>query len=566
MTSATAATNLPAAHPANPYAAFRPQRKSAPASIRDDILDRLAGPGEPRHVMVIPRPLLRLCGNDRNAALLLNQLLYWSDRTSDPEGWFSKSADDWQAELGLSRYQVKRVLEGDRRVKSGGLPLTALGVETKLARSPYHGHVPTTHYRVNRQHLQAAIGAHRAAQPQPATLNTDPPAAGVQQVRRQALPHDTVNKVDNPPSTRLQTGVEQCCKPDCNKVAIPTRARGFLTEITTKTTYKDKTLAPRSGAGAPVVNRPSPVRSVRAAPSPPVATAPPRSRPLPASQDVADPYGPAAGNRAIVALLKARLEATGAINPHALKNRTDREYARSLHRAGVTAQDIHDFVGHRRREAYWKHRPISLRYIAECIQPWKEEFAARKPRFGFPAPTPLTRSGPDVHPPQEPETPPPLAQDERPRLALRREEEPEEQRAARARYPQQTEEWRLALCQLKIQLASCNFETWLYDTVLLDYERTEDPAEPDRFTIGARNDVACGHLQHRLNRSIRRILRDVHGRDVTLQFRALPADPVAVSAGRHGRGVTMTAREEDSSPVLAEAREAPLPASNTPSR
>lgn len=40
-----------------------------------------------------------------NDALMLAQLMYWSDRTTDPDGWIWKRRDDWERELGMSRRQ-----------------------------------------------------------------------------------------------------------------------------------------------------------------------------------------------------------------------------------------------------------------------------------------------------------------------------------------------------------------------------------------------------------------------------------------------------------------------------
>ena len=37
------------------------------------------------------------------AGLFLSQLLYWSDKGSEPEGWIWKTQEDWREEIGLSR-------------------------------------------------------------------------------------------------------------------------------------------------------------------------------------------------------------------------------------------------------------------------------------------------------------------------------------------------------------------------------------------------------------------------------------------------------------------------------
>ena len=49
-----------------------------------------------------------MCNGDHLAALLLSQILYWSDRTSDPDGWFAKSYADWHDEVALTERQIKR--------------------------------------------------------------------------------------------------------------------------------------------------------------------------------------------------------------------------------------------------------------------------------------------------------------------------------------------------------------------------------------------------------------------------------------------------------------------------
>lgn len=87
------------------------------------------------NTLVIPRVFIDFTG-DHLAALLLSQILYWSDRTSDPDGWFYKTADEWEVELGMSGYQVKRAATA----------LNKLGIETTLHKVKG---APRTHYRVD---------------------------------------------------------------------------------------------------------------------------------------------------------------------------------------------------------------------------------------------------------------------------------------------------------------------------------------------------------------------------------------------------------------------------------
>jgi hypothetical protein len=96
------------------------------------LIARLVGQA---NVLTIPRLFIDLTGS-HEAALLLSQILYWSERTTDRDGWFYKSAVDWEAELALSEYQVRKA----RKV------LAPLGVETALRTV---NNVPILHYRVD---------------------------------------------------------------------------------------------------------------------------------------------------------------------------------------------------------------------------------------------------------------------------------------------------------------------------------------------------------------------------------------------------------------------------------
>lgn len=109
--------------------------------------------------LVIPRPYIDLCKGDHLAALLLSQILYWADRTADPEGWFAKSYDEWHDELGMTEYQVKRAIKGDRRSKNKSFALTAVGIETDLRQSKFHHGAATLHYRVNHTVLRKSVVA-----------------------------------------------------------------------------------------------------------------------------------------------------------------------------------------------------------------------------------------------------------------------------------------------------------------------------------------------------------------------------------------------------------------------
>lgn len=85
------------------------------------------------NVLTIPRLYVTLTKSHR-AALLLSQCVYWSDRTKDPDGWFYKTAKDWQEELGMPKGAVETALKTIGKY-----------VETKVARV---GPTPKSHYKV----------------------------------------------------------------------------------------------------------------------------------------------------------------------------------------------------------------------------------------------------------------------------------------------------------------------------------------------------------------------------------------------------------------------------------
>lgn len=97
-----------------------------------------------RKTINIPVLYLELL-EDYNTAVMLNQLIYWSDRSSRTDGYFFKSYKEWNEELFLSQYQVKKAIN---KLKEIGL------VETKLKKS--YGS-PTLHYKANMEEISKWI-------------------------------------------------------------------------------------------------------------------------------------------------------------------------------------------------------------------------------------------------------------------------------------------------------------------------------------------------------------------------------------------------------------------------
>lgn len=104
------------------------------------LLAQFSGQG---NTLTIPVPYVKLTGSIEGG-LLLNQIVFWSDRTKMQEGWFAKSYDEWETEIYLTRRTVSRLVGILRRI----------GVETKIRR--FNGS-PTLHYRLDRQKFENAL-------------------------------------------------------------------------------------------------------------------------------------------------------------------------------------------------------------------------------------------------------------------------------------------------------------------------------------------------------------------------------------------------------------------------
>ena len=130
----------------------------ATVSFRKHVLALIGEAYGDKTLVLCPTVFVKLLHGNHKAAILLSQILYWSDRTKDPDGWFFKSYADWTAETGLSEAQVRRIVHGDRRTQQVQLTLHDLGVETKLKKVRSSG-APTVHYRVNQKQFLNALQA-----------------------------------------------------------------------------------------------------------------------------------------------------------------------------------------------------------------------------------------------------------------------------------------------------------------------------------------------------------------------------------------------------------------------
>jgi hypothetical protein len=74
-------------------------------SNQDDLTNLIKAISGQANILTIPRVYVAFTKSHRSA-LFLSQCVYWSDRTSNSEGWFYKSFRQWKDELGLNQHAV----------------------------------------------------------------------------------------------------------------------------------------------------------------------------------------------------------------------------------------------------------------------------------------------------------------------------------------------------------------------------------------------------------------------------------------------------------------------------
>lgn len=106
-----------------------------------ELIKRISGQA---NILAIPRIYIDLLDSDINTAIVLSQLVYWSDR-GGKNGWIYKSFREWTEETSLSQYQVARCVD---KLKA----LNIIETDVRLANA-----APTTHYRVDMETLTNTI-------------------------------------------------------------------------------------------------------------------------------------------------------------------------------------------------------------------------------------------------------------------------------------------------------------------------------------------------------------------------------------------------------------------------
>lgn len=106
-------------------------------SYQQDIFNLITRFAGQENILSVPRVFCEATGS-LEAGMLLSQLLYWSDKGHDPDGWFYKSYVEWSEHLFLTEYQVRKF---SKQFEEAGF------LETKLKK--VNGS-PTLHYRVKK--------------------------------------------------------------------------------------------------------------------------------------------------------------------------------------------------------------------------------------------------------------------------------------------------------------------------------------------------------------------------------------------------------------------------------
>ena len=143
-------------------------------------------------VITVHRAFVDFTGS-LEAALMLNQLLYWTGRAIRQDGFIYKSDEEWQHELCLTRYSVRAARA---RLESIGI------LETKRMRA---NGAPTTHYRLKIEALTSAW-QRWLGERAPSNTNSGGVSRGVSENAQSIVRNQTIHcsNPDNPGSENAQ--------------------------------------------------------------------------------------------------------------------------------------------------------------------------------------------------------------------------------------------------------------------------------------------------------------------------------------------------------------------------
>jgi len=106
-------------------------------SLQQQIFKCIATATGNADILTSPKPILKAFKGDHAKTIFLSQLLYWSDKGKRKDGWFYKAYKEWEEELFISPYQIRKYT---KEFELAGF------IETKLKKV---NNTPTVHYKVN---------------------------------------------------------------------------------------------------------------------------------------------------------------------------------------------------------------------------------------------------------------------------------------------------------------------------------------------------------------------------------------------------------------------------------
>lgn len=92
------------------------------------------------NIITIPKIYIEIL-DEYNSAAILNQIVFWSDKSARNDGYFYKTYAEWEKEVNLTEYQVRRSI---KKLKELGF------VETKVKKA---NGSPTLHYKLDKFNL-----------------------------------------------------------------------------------------------------------------------------------------------------------------------------------------------------------------------------------------------------------------------------------------------------------------------------------------------------------------------------------------------------------------------------
>ena len=106
-------------------------------SYQKDVFSLVSNLSGSDNILAVPRLFCKMTGS-LESGIFLSQLLYWSDKGNDPDGWFYKSLEEWSEETFLSEYHVRR---STKLFQDAGF------LRTELRKV---GNAPKVHYKIDR--------------------------------------------------------------------------------------------------------------------------------------------------------------------------------------------------------------------------------------------------------------------------------------------------------------------------------------------------------------------------------------------------------------------------------